>query len=72
MMRCNPSLKADEFLNTGYEPGITGEVRVLELYHEFLKSNNLRDNNFGLSRFENDLDKWIAQQNTHHPNCKHN
>lgn len=72
MFKSNPSLKADEFLNSFYEPGVLGEVRVFDAYRTFLNFHDLSDNNFPLSRFEDDFTKWANVQNATHPNCKQN
>eukprot|EP00961_Rhodomonas_salina_P108551 1461092-Rhodomonas_salina.1 len=72
MMFCNPSLKADEFLNAMYEPGVSGDVLLREMFTTFLNAYDVAEHNFSLSRFEKDLDRWIAQQNATHPNCRHN
>eukprot|EP00961_Rhodomonas_salina_P052296 702019-Rhodomonas_salina.1 len=69
-MRANPSLKADDWLNTVYEAGVHGDVLLRTMYTQFLSSNDLFECNFPLSRFDSDIQAWMTQQNLHNSNCK--
>jgi hypothetical protein len=70
MMRANPSLRADDFLNTVYDPGVLGDMPMRDMFRDFLASTDLEESNFPFTRFEADVERWLANQNNFHPVVK--